>query len=227
MGLHQTTKTDFYSIIGGNIRKRVDEDTPGAEPRTLEKGDNKGKVIYELIYSGITGTLKDIYFSEHKDFGRSWVLVLHDKQDFSIRIAEGSRYGADFLKKLPNLKQGQVYSFTPYDFEGDNGNQITGLSIKDQGGEKIFSYYQEFEKTATGNKVKNLHGYPEPEGDTDKFDADDWKMYFMGVTKFLRLAAQDYIEKNFSKDFKVEIVERPKVSAEEPGNFDEDEDIPF
>ena len=82
------------------------------------------------------------------------------------------------MKKLPAINLSQPVKLIPYSFEDEKGKSKKGVTVY-QGENKIDSYYwDKMEK-------KSINGMPEPEGDTSKFDSDDWKMHFMVVRKFL------------------------------------------
>ena len=82
------------------------------------------------------------------------------------------------MKRLPNINLAKVVSFEPYCFKNDEKKLIRGISIK-QDGEKIQNYYFD------SDKKKALHGLPEPEGETDDYTKDDWRIHFLKVRKFL------------------------------------------
>lgn len=219
MGLHEQSHRTYLNVSLGKLRQACTETTPKATSRVTKEG----KTIWELVYTGISGKLSSVIFKDHPDYGRSWTLIIDDMgKEFAVKVPEESRAGIDLLKKLPNLKQGDIYSFTPYDFEV-NGQRKSGLSIKDAFDTKIESYYQKFSEVNGKFKVENLHDFPTPDGDTNKYTKDDWKIYFIRVSKFLREKALEYL-----KSFKLKIGE---VNSDAIPNFDavkDDEDsIPF
>lgn len=221
MGLHQRSDKIFLKISLGKIRKKVDAGTLKAVPRELEDGTT----IHELLWNGIDGVLSGLLMREHKEYGKSWSILLDDDKDhYSIQMQENSRYGMDLLRKLPNLHKGHVYSFTPYDFEVD-GARKSGLSIKTDTGDKVQSFYQTFETGKEGETiVKNINGFPDFTG--DRKDKDDWKIYFAQVTKILRLKAIDYLKQDFEIDVVAESV-TPAPSEERAILDAEGSDLPF
>jgi hypothetical protein len=190
MGLNEGSNRIYVNFSYGMVRKKCDPSHPKAVPRELKDRT----VIHEQVWRSLTGILEDVLFKTHDEYGNSWNINLKDdNEEFSAQVQENSRYGADFLRKLPNLRHGQIYTFLPYDFE-HNGKRNVGLSITDQEGNKIPSYYQEFSEDKNV-PPKNLHGFPTYDGDWS--DKDETKIYFTRVTKFLRLEAQKYLEKDF------------------------------
>lgn len=228
MGLHEASNRDYYNMMNGKIKKTVVAGTPKA----VERLKKDGTTTYELIYNAIDGELENVVFHKHADFGNSWVLHLKDGNNlFAVKISEKSRYAADFLKKLPNLKRGVVYTFTPYYFE-NTGKQ--GLSIKTANGDKVQSYYSKAEVGKDGKTTYTaLHGFPTSEmfakkmdWGTTPFNKDQWKTYFDYVNLyFLKPLALEFIAKEFSGATKQD---EPKsmYSDKEPPDFDSDEDVP-
>lgn len=189
MGLNKPSSRIYVNFSYGMVRKKCEAFHADAVPRVTEDG-----TVHERVWRSITGVLEDVIFRTHVEYGNSWNIHIKDEaEEYGAQVQENSRYGADFLKKLPNLKQGQIYTFLPYDFE-HNGERRVGLSITDYEKNKISSYYQEFSEDKNV-PVKNLNGYPTYDGDWK--DKDETKIYFTRVTKFLRLEAQKYLEHDF------------------------------
>jgi len=192
MGLTRRSNRQYFDVSLGAIRRRVSEDTPDAVKR--KKSDDS--VVWELVFKDMEGILEDILFKTHPEYGNSWVLHIKDGNDeFGLQVHEDSAYGRDLLKKIPNLRQGGVYRFTPYDYER-NKKRKTGIFINTQGDERVDSYYQRFEgSNEDGWTVTNLNGYPEYTG--AKNDKDEFKIYCLQATKFLRTRAQEHIKTTF------------------------------
>lgn len=188
-----TPKEDknFIKVLAsdGTLRMEVPENTEGAIKRDYETSDGKTGTKYELVFSKIAGYIKamDIY---EGDYGKN-LLVTFSKNDEELILSLGvaTPFGEDFMKKLPNVDLSQEVSVQPFNFDNDEGKTIKGVSIK-QNDEKLQNYY--FDK----DKQKPIHKMPAPEGDTSKFDKDDWKAYFLKVRKFLVGEVEKFIEKN-------------------------------
>ena len=158
-------------------------------------------------------------FRQSDQYGNSWIVSINDiGEHFALQLQEQSRICTDFLKKLPNLRCGIEYEFTPYDFEKD-GKRRSGISIK-KGQEKIGNFYQEFSEIDGKMNVKNLYGFPP--FDCDPKDKDELKIYFLKVTKFLRNATMQFLKSKF-QDSPVE----PTVEEEPPPEVDPHDDLPF
>jgi hypothetical protein len=213
MGLNKPSNRNYINVSYGALRKKCEETHPDAVKR--EKKD--GSFVFEQVWRSVDGILKDVIFKPDNEYGNKWNVILYDgTEEFGIQIQEDSRYGADFLRKLPNLKRGENYTITPYDFE-HNGEHRIGISIVDQSGNKVQSYYQKFTGDGKETKVENINGFPNYDGDWK--DKDEVQIYFKRITKFLRNAGIEFLKSGFSTHF----VEQEPQTAEPP----EKDDLPF
>lgn len=180
MSLRKIERENFVSILGsdGTFRKVVPEGTEGAIVREYEDSKGNKGIKTELVFNEMEGKITGISFFDG-DFGQLIKVVMTDEAgDETLSMDTSQAFAEDLMKKLPNIKLDQNVVFTPYAFVDENGKNKKGLTIK-QNGEKVDNYYY----NAVDKKPCN--GFPEPEGDTKKFDKDDWKMYFIKVRKFL------------------------------------------
>lgn len=183
---------NFLTVVGGSIRKTVPEGTDGAIQRTYETSDGKKGVKYELIYSAISGKIKSIGFHDG-DYGKQITIKIADSQDvYSLSIGVSQPYAEDLMKKLPSLDLEKEVELTPYDFEDEKGKRRRGMTVR-QNGESIKNFFYDGSKT--------INGYPEPEGDTNLFDSDDWKMHFTKCRKFLINYTIDKVAPKIKEDF--------------------------
>lgn len=178
MGLEVYENNKIYlSIIKGNLTRKVNEGAPGAVRRDYETSDGKKAHKFELVYKAVNGFVKDMHFKD-SDFGEQFVLVLEDGEEiYQIQTPVDGRYFQDFAKKVSNIYLDMDFSIAPYDFEDENGNKRSGLTIK-QEGQKVENWFWD------GKKVVN--GFPKPEGNTKEYSSDDWKIHFIKVKKFLK-----------------------------------------
>ena len=217
------SSTTYLSIIGGSLKQKVTEDTDGAKERLFERKDGTEGSKFELTHKNVSGRLASFGFDK-KDFGVTMLeLVIVDSDGLKTQIgcADDSKYATSFMEKLPNIDLSADVVFNTYDFETTNKNtgkkqRKTGFSIvqgktKDGEPNKIQSAYYDF------NTGKNLLGLPSPEGDTDEFDTDDWKMYYLQKKKFL-IKATKKIESKFVANIetKAEAVEEGKSVDDMP-----------
>lgn len=184
----------FLNIKEGFFREKSQEGVEGAVRRdfTNPKTGDAGHV-WEIPYNSWTGIVESVQIKE-LEFGK---ILEIDMGDAVLNFPVGKRYFPDMASKLPSIDLKKEVTITPYDFEAEGKKRI-GVSVK-QGEEKLRSYFYDGKK--------NLHGMPTME--EKKPDGDDWKMFFMGVDKFL----VKYIQKNFTDDSG--FVEDKKATAED------------
>lgn len=177
----------YYTIIGGTFRIQVSKDDPSAVRRDWTSADGSSSgTKYERIVSALVGYIEDIQFRDG-EYGMQVYIMLDENADGSkpvIALSTASREGEDFLKKLPNINLLKEVRLRPFNFEGDRGDEVRGMEVTQQDGEgkytvKATNYFRDAEKK------ENVNGYPNPEGDTDEYSKDDWKLYFLQARKFL------------------------------------------
>jgi len=218
MGLTEKSDRIYLRISHGSIRKTVKEGTPKA----VSRENKEGIIVWELVWRDLSGTLGNIAFRDHEEYGKQWTLLIDDGDErFALQINENTRYGIDLLKKIPNLWKGMEIKVMPYDFKDENDSVKCGVSIK-CGDVKIGSFYQEWNDDGKGKQiVKNLHNYPEYEGKwTDK---DEVKVYFIQLAKFLRSVALGYIKHGFLEARR----DIPTSTTEEVDYVPEKDGLPF
>lgn len=224
MGLTEPTNNIYLKVSLGRIRRTTTKDDPKAEVRTNANNEE----VYERIFKDCSGVLRQVVFNHHDEYGNSWNLHLEDNgQIFVLQFTEKSRYGTDMLKKLPNMKLGVEYKITPFDYVKNNKPRagVFILAVKDK--MKIGDYYHQY--TDLGNdqwEIKPLNDFPEYKGDPK--DEDEWRIYYMRVTKFLREKSQELL-KQWNTE---ECIEASKHldGHEEPVPSTppaEDDDLPF
>lgn len=166
----------FITILAdGKFHESVEDGTPGSVVREYEDsktGEMKQKV--ELVHESVSGIITNVSFHDG-EFGKSIQIELDG--DGVVSVGVTSTFGEDFMKKLPAIKLDKEVKLTPYSFEAE-GKTRKGITVY-QDGEKVESFY--YDKEAK----KAINGLPQPEGDTAKYDSEDWKMHFMVVRKFL------------------------------------------
>lgn len=181
-----TTATPIMNILGsdGTLRLTVDAGTEGAKLREYETSDGKKGSKWELTFKSLSGKITNIQTYEG-DYGKNLLVTLsYDGGEDTISFNTATPFGEDFMKKLPNINLDEYVTIAPYSFVDDNGKTRKGVTVS-QGDVKLQNYFYDVEKK------KNLHKYPEPEGDVSKFDKDDWKIYFTKCRKFLVKNTED------------------------------------
>lgn len=177
----------YYTIIGGSFRVQVDKDEPNAVRRDWTSADGaRSGTKYERHVKALRGYIEDIQFRDG-EYGMQVYVMLDENEDGSkpvIAMQTSSREAEDFLKKLPAINLLKEVRLRPFNFEGDSGDEVRGMEVlqEDEFGEfsvKIKNYFRDAEKK------ENINGYPSPEGDTESYSKDDWKLYFLTARKFL------------------------------------------
>lgn len=207
LGLQEKDSVQYITVLGstGDFRMSVPEGTEGAKYREYETSDGKTGGKWEKVYKSIGGKIIGVEFFEG-DYGKNLIVTFDvgEGDPVKVSLSTNTPFGEDVMKKIQNINLEENVVFSPYAFEDDKGKLRKGISIT-QGDEKIMNYYYDPEKK------KNLHKYPEPEGDTKEFDKDDWKIYFTKVRKFL--VAE--VEKNVI----------PNIPAHTPAEPQEEEQV--
>ena len=208
----------YLSIVGGDFSQKVEEGTPNAVRREYKLKNGTQGVKYEIIHKGWFGIIRDIKLKQ-TDFGEV-VNVFFD--DAIVSIQTDSRYFSDFAKKIMSANLEEKIFLSPFDFESDDGKRIIGMSVI-QNGTKLTNYYWDTENE------KPTNGFPEPEGNTSSYSKDDWKIFFIGVKKFLlneleKLEFSDKVEEHEVEQPQEEEIPIIQVEDEEEVKV---EDVPF
>ena len=167
MGLTNGTSNNskIVTIVKGKFTIRLPEgtDEPNAVERTLEKGANAGKVVKELQYTGIEGTIERCYVDE-SEYGANFVTELVDDENarFKLQIPLDSQFFGQYAKRMPNIDTTQPL--------------FLGLGY-DRERERNFLYARQGEnKVGMAYTKENPNGLPEPTKKTVKGkEVWDWE----------------------------------------------------
>lgn len=198
MGLYSSVSRVWLSVSFGRLRQKASKGDPGAISRELQNGD----LSWAIEHNSLSGILDGVGFKDG-EYGKQWTLFISDGDEhFGVNISEGSIFCDDLLKRIPNMRKGERYKITPYDFDDDSGKRKTGLSIKkvdddDNEIDKVDSFYEKFKKDPETGKVTVdiVNGMPVYDG--PKGDKEEFKIYLIKRTKFLRSRALEYVKQNF------------------------------
>lgn len=176
MGLMQSEEKGrlLYVLADGLLREQVDETTEGAKLRIVKNDDGTEKMRkYELTYPGITGFITGVV-TRDGDYGTSILVAIKDSNDeeFTLALQAKSKYGEDFLHKLPNIKLTSEVSIKPYNF-ADGDKKISGVTIT-QGGEKLTNAFN----WKDGDEWKSVDGYPQVDEKKKPKNSDQWMVFF-------------------------------------------------
>ena len=139
MALENSQGTVIYlSINAGKITRRVKEGTPGA----VERKTKTDKIVHELVYDKLTGTLSNIEFRD-SDYGREIHFVVKDGDEtYRLQLQFSAGVAKSFIMRLLNADLTKVMEFH------------TGL---DKEKDKTFSYI-----TQDGGTVKSPYTKDNP-----------------------------------------------------------------
>jgi len=177
MGLHTNEDKGrlLYVLADGKLREQVDEHTEGAKLRVVQ--DDAGNVKaekWELAYPGITGFITGVTTFDG-DYGTNLMVHMKDENDeeFTISLKAASKYGEDFMHKLPNVDFTKEITLKGYNFEND-GKQMQGITMK-QDEEKLTNAfnYKDGETWVTA-----VEGYPQPDEKKPPKNSEQWKIFF-------------------------------------------------
>lgn len=218
MGLIENEFKNYATIISdGSIRIKSEESDPKSVLRRYELSDGTKGEKWELVYGALEGLINDIQIYDNK-WGKTLQITV---DEITLSINMSSSFAIDILKKLPNVDLTQKVKFTPYSFKGNNGKLQKGVTVT-QENKKILNFFFDVDKK------ESINGHPAfPENYKD-FDKDDWKTYFIQISKFL----QKYLLENIIP--KIPKIERKAelTPAQNEENSMQDgeinvEDIPF
>jgi hypothetical protein len=181
-----TTSSKIVTIVKGKFTIRLPEgsDDPNAVERTLEKGDNAGKVVKELQYTGIEGTIETCYVEE-LEYGTNYVTELIDDEGarFKLQIPLDSQFFGQYAKRMPNIDTSKPL-FLGLGFDRERGRNFLYAR---QGEEKVGFHFTK----------ENPNGLPEPTKKTVKGkEVWDWEEQ----ENFLYEVAMDFSSKLESSD---------------------------
>lgn len=132
MGLDNRQEGKFINIYKGKFSQRVQEGTPGAQSRILEKGKNAGNPVFEKFYDSFTGKLVDIKMQDG-EYGKSWIFSFKDQGEvYNLQLSYSNSFATALLKMLPNVDLSQEFKVSPSTKEVDGKNK-SSLFINQNG----------------------------------------------------------------------------------------------
>jgi hypothetical protein len=131
----------YLDIRGGSVAERVEGPGPNVVERTITKGPNAGKVVYERHDGYVEGVITGMNYNSRTVNGQELVtlqVALDDVGErYILNLQKGYKVWRHFLLMLPNIKPGVPVRFDPYDYlRKKDGKRMTGLGIQ-QNGEKV------------------------------------------------------------------------------------------
>ena len=204
---------NWLTITYGEICKTVSSGTPGAVERT----NKNGKVVHELKYNALEGTLKKIFVSPAKkeEYEDQWVFVIDDgSEEYCVALNYDSGLACAILFRVPNMNLERPMKLISYNIEKTKGSgDFRPFIAIHQDGQKIEPYFTKDEK----------HGLPE------------WKVVMIGNKKhydrsemlaFLKKMVDEKVNPKLAKLYPVDHVEEePEEAPSDPGPGVDD--LPF
>ena len=188
MGLtnSETSNSKIVTIVKGKFTIRLpdDSDNPEAVERELTMGVNAGKIVKELQYSGIEGTILGCYVDE-SDYGANLITELVDEEGsrYKLQIPLDSQFFGQYAKRMPNIDLTKEL--------------FLGLGYDRERGRNFLYARQGDENVSMAYTKENPNGLPEPTKKTVK-GKEVWD--FEEQENFLYEVAMDFSTKVQSSD---------------------------
>ena len=187
MGLtNSETSNKIVTIVKGKFTIRLPDDSnnPKAVERELTMGVNAGKIVKELQYTGIEGSIERCYVDE-SEYGVNYMTELVDEEGsrYKLQIPLDSQFFGQYAKRMPNI---------------DISKEIfLGLGYDRERGRNFLYARQGDEKVGFAYTKDNPNGLPEPTKKTVKGkEVWDWEEQ----ENFLYEVAMDFSTKLESSD---------------------------
>lgn len=103
MGLGNSTRATYVSIVDGKIARRYKVGIPGI---TKERTNSEGRIVHEQFFDHVSGYITDIQKVANKNpkYGDQLVVSMIDGEErFILSMHIDGGYGRAFLKILPNI----------------------------------------------------------------------------------------------------------------------------
>lgn len=194
----------FARIISdGSIRVKSREGVEEAVRRDYELKDGTKGYKWELVYSTLSGLIDKLEFQD-SDYGENLNITI---DGIVLSVGVGDSYGQDLMKKLPNADFTKKIIVAPYSFMDDEGKNRKGITLY-QDKQKLRSYFHG--KNEAG-EWEALNDYPVPDGDTEFYKKNDWKIFYLKVEKFLI----DYTQKQIIPKLSAALAKTPLTDKED------------
>ncbi len=188
MGLtnSETSNSKIVTIVKGKFTIRLPDDSnnPKAVERELTMGVNAGKIVKELQYTGIEGSIERCYVDE-SEYGVNYMTELVDDESsrFKLQIPLDSQFFGQYAKRMPNIDTSKPL--------------FLGLGYDRERGRNFLYARQGDEKVSMAYTKDNPNGLPEPTKKTVK-GKEVWD--FEEQENFLYEVAMDFSTKLESSD---------------------------
>lgn len=178
MGLMQDERGNgrlLYVLADGLLREQVEETTPGAKLRVVKDDDGAVKSEkWELTYPGIKGFITGVV-TRDGDYGTSLLITIKDSNDeeFTLALQAKSKYGEDFIHKLPNVQFDKEISIKPYNFQ-DGDRKVAGITLT----QDEVKLANAFNWKNDAGEWESVDGYPQVDEKKKPKNSDQWMIFF-------------------------------------------------
>ena len=174
---------DYWNVSQGALRKKCEEGDEGAEKREYTTKQGEKRVIYEIVKEGISGYIRNVELRDG-DFGEQLMVYIDDVESFALQMSWDSSEAMSFAERLKAIDLSKMVEIRPYCFVPKGKKKSKrGVTVY-QDGKKIDNYF--LVRDDDGAVIDFKDGFPQADGDTEAYDSDDWKMFFIKQKKFLR-----------------------------------------
>lgn len=165
----------LYVLADGLLREQVEETTPGAKLRVVKDDDGNVKSEkWEVTYPGIKGFITGV-IARDGDYGTSLLITIKDSNDeeFTLALQAKSKYGEDFIHKLPNVDFTKEVSLKPYNFQ-DGDRKVAGVTLT----QDEVKLANAFNWKSEDGSWESIEGYPQVDEKKKPKNSDQWMIFF-------------------------------------------------
>ena len=174
----------YYGARNAKFVTEVDQGTPGAIERTVEKGKRAGQPVWETHDGGMKGLITGMDYVQ-KDFGGKKSKEIHINLDADAQLQFSEKmYLQSLCEKLPKVDLSKPVGISMW--KTGKGRTIVEFW---QDGEKLPNHFTEWD--AEGKKFICLNGCPDVERD------EDGELDFHARDKFFKRWMRDFILDKF------------------------------
>lgn len=163
LGAVNENNSKFLSIAGGFIwDRKAEQNDPNYATQEFQRADGTTGERQGARYADLTGTVTNVVFRVHQQYGESVNVTVNADQDYIVSISTNNRYSQDMMKALLKMDFDKTISIKPYDFVGQDKKRAQGISFK-QDGQKLDLKVDDapqaeadFFKTATTKQIKRF-----------------------------------------------------------------------
>lgn len=136
LGFGKEEKYTYIKIENGKITVRANEGEENAKSRTIEKGPNKGKVVWFREYPSFTGIIRSVKLRQAPWSKFEKLINITFQGGYALDIPVDSPYGTSFAMRCQNIDLDKPVKFVPYRFELEDkpGKFSQGITLYHESG---------------------------------------------------------------------------------------------